>query len=170
MSASNSTPTYSLSSHSNRSFRTLKPPPPLTKGQQDRQARNKDPFASDDESDDSEGGWGGRWDAYGNDTYANTQLRRDAAIKLDNPELVMMLAQSRNDSIPATRNYLTRIMCGFLTAADIEAEEVAEKEAAEAKNRGEGGSGSGSKGLGTASGSGGGGSGKKKRVSRGVDE
>lgn len=34
---------------------------------------------------------------YGQDSYASIQLRRDAAIKLDNPELVMMLAMARND-------------------------------------------------------------------------
>ena len=34
---------------------------------------------------------------YGNDSFVNTQSRRKAAITLDNPELVMMLAQSRND-------------------------------------------------------------------------
>ena len=34
---------------------------------------------------------------YGNDSFANIQSRRQAAITLDNPELVMMLAQSRND-------------------------------------------------------------------------
>ena len=34
---------------------------------------------------------------YGNDTYTNVRLRREAAVILDNPELLMMHAQARND-------------------------------------------------------------------------
>ncbi|TVY57765.1 hypothetical protein LSUE1_G008954, partial [Lachnellula suecica] len=98
--------------------------------QQDRQARNKDPYSASEESDSPWEGPGGRFDAYGNDSYANIQLRRDAAVKLDNPELVMMLAMARNDSIPATRHYLTKIMCGYITAEGIAAEEAREKEKA----------------------------------------
>jgi len=89
----------------------------------DRQARNKD-YPTSEDSDSSWDGPSGRFDAYGNDSYSNIQLRRDAAIKLDNPEIVMMLAMARNDSVPATRNYLMNIICGFTTQEDLEAEEA----------------------------------------------
>jgi hypothetical protein len=48
-------------------------------------------------------GWKGknagsdRSSRYGNDTYTNVKLRREAAVILDNPELLMMHAQARND-------------------------------------------------------------------------
>ncbi|TVY33804.1 hypothetical protein LOCC1_G007706 [Lachnellula occidentalis] len=124
---------------------------PFTASMRDRQARNKD-YPSSEDSDSSWDGPSGRFDAndsYGNDSYANTQLRRDAAIKLDNPELVMMLAMARNDSIPATRNYLTKIMCGFATQEELEAEEALrdqmEREKEREKEKGKtAGSGSGS--------------------------
>ncbi|TVY85646.1 hypothetical protein LAWI1_G008124 [Lachnellula willkommii] len=111
----------------------------------DRQARNKD-YPSSEDSDSSWEGPGGRFDAYGNDSYANTQLRRDAAIKLDNPELVMMLAMARNDSIPATRHHLMKIMCGFTTQEDLETQEAPrdEKEREKEKEKKTAGSGSGS--------------------------
>jgi len=113
---------------------------------QDRQARNKD-YPTSEDSDSSWEGPNGRFDAYGNDSYANIQLRRDAAIKLDNPELVMMLAMARNDSIPATRHHLTKIMCGFTTQEDLDAEEALRDERErEREERG--------KGLGKASASG----------------
>jgi hypothetical protein len=35
--------------------------------------------------------------SYGNDTYEQVQKRREAAIVLDNPELLMMHAQARFD-------------------------------------------------------------------------
>jgi chitinase len=39
--------------------------------------------------------------SYGNDTYEHVQKRREAAIVLDNPELLMMHAQARFDvSLP----------------------------------------------------------------------
>jgi len=81
---------------------------------QDRQARNKDPYSSSDESSDS--AWEGqsrKFDVYGNDTYERVQKRREAAIVLDNPELLMMHAQARFDSIPGTRHYFTKILCGY---------------------------------------------------------
>jgi hypothetical protein len=37
------------------------------------------------------------WLSYGGDSYEQIQQRREAAIVLDNPELLMMHAQSRND-------------------------------------------------------------------------
>ncbi|TVY57337.1 hypothetical protein LCER1_G001772 [Lachnellula cervina] len=121
---------------------------PFTEAMRDRQARNKD-YPSSEDSDSSWDGPRGRFDAknsYGNDSYANTQLRRDAAIKLDNPELVMMLAMARNDSIPATRHHLMKIMCGFTTQEDLEAQEALkdDKEREKEKKTAVSGSGSGS--------------------------
>ncbi|KAL5323993.1 hypothetical protein ACEPPN_008536 [Leptodophora sp. 'Broadleaf-Isolate-01'] len=88
-------------------------PPPFTASMQDAQARNKDPYESSEESSD-DGGWvGGRWDAYGNESYENVQKRRMAAVILDSPELLMMHSQARSDSIPATRHYFTKLLCGF---------------------------------------------------------
>ncbi|KAF4628122.1 hypothetical protein G7Y89_g10028 [Cudoniella acicularis] len=142
-----------MSSHSTPS-RTTKPPakstktshsssPLFTPMMQDRQARNKDRYSDSDDSDSPWEGPGSRFDAYGNDSYANVQLRRDAAIKLDNPELVMMLAQSRNDSIPATRLYLTKIMCGFITQEDLDAENARLKDNGDESGSGKAGKGKG---------------------------
>ncbi|KAE9375743.1 hypothetical protein N431DRAFT_437248 [Stipitochalara longipes BDJ] len=86
----------------------------FTPAMQDRQARNKDPYASSEESSDS--AWEGqnrRFDVYSKDSFARVQRRREAAIILDNPELLMMHAQARNDSIPGARHYFTKILCGF---------------------------------------------------------
>ncbi|OAA67178.1 hypothetical protein SPI_01754 [Niveomyces insectorum RCEF 264] len=45
--------------------------------------------------------------------FETVSRRRHAALVLDSPELLMMYAQSMNDSIPATRLRFTRIMCGY---------------------------------------------------------
>ncbi|RDL40319.1 uncharacterized protein BP5553_00298 [Venustampulla echinocandica] len=95
--------------------------PLFTPTMQDRQARNKNPYSSSDDEDSPDEDQDDRYDS----SYANTQLRRDAAIKLDNPELVMMLAQSRNESIPSTRRYLTKLMGGFITQRQLDAQAAA---------------------------------------------
>jgi len=87
--------------------------PLFTPRMQDAQARNKDSYASSSEDSPWEGA-GRRFDAYGNDSYTNTQLRRAAAVILDNPELLMMHAQARNDSITGTRHHFTKQLCGYL--------------------------------------------------------
>ncbi|KIN02536.1 hypothetical protein OIDMADRAFT_178475 [Oidiodendron maius Zn] len=98
---------------------TTKPPsaqrpssPTFTPSMQDAQARNKDPYAL---SSDSESESSSRYDAYGNDTYEAIQLRREAAVVLDTPELLMMHAQARGDSIPATRYHFMKQLCGYVT-------------------------------------------------------
>jgi len=101
---------------------------------QDRQARNKDPFSSEEESSDS--AWEGqsrKFDVYGNDTYEQVQKRREAAIVLDNPELLMMHAQARFDSIPGTRHYFTKILCGYEDEKDPYSLSMRNAEAATAK-------------------------------------
>lgn len=84
---------------------------------QDAQARNKDPYASDS-SESAYEGTGKKYDSYGNETYEQVQQRREAAIVLDSPELLMMHAQARNDSIPGTRHYFTKMLCGYLDEND----------------------------------------------------
>ncbi|KAH8687631.1 hypothetical protein BGZ60DRAFT_394071 [Tricladium varicosporioides] len=121
--SSHSTPSKSTKSAAKGYKPSHSSTPLFTPMMQDRQARNKEPYSSSDDSD-SPYPWDShsKFDAYGNDSYSSIQLRRDAAVKLDNPEIVMMLAAARNDSIPATRLYLTKIMCGFITQEDIDAE------------------------------------------------
>ncbi|KAM3075236.1 hypothetical protein ACMFMF_005913 [Clarireedia jacksonii] len=85
----------------------------FTRIQQDQQARNKEPNADtfdDDSSDD--GGRFGEYDLYGNESYTTLVTRREAVYVLDNPELLMMHAQARNDSIPATRHYFRKLLSG----------------------------------------------------------
>ncbi|CZT01945.1 uncharacterized protein RAG0_09321 [Rhynchosporium agropyri] len=89
-------------------------PPPFTASMQDAQARDKDPYeSSDDDSDDGRWKGGGRLDAFGEEPYEVVQRRRMAAVILDSPELLMMHSQARCDSIPATRHYFTKLLCGF---------------------------------------------------------
>lgn len=87
--------------------------------------------------------------SYGNDTYERVQKRREAAIVLDNPELLMMHAQARFDvsssgmswaqwlisvqSIPGTRHYFTKILCGYEDEKDPYSVSMRNAEAARAK-------------------------------------
>jgi len=79
---------------------------------QDAQARNKDPYA-DSSSDSPYEGPSKRFDRFDMETYEYVQKRREAAVVLDSPELLMMHAQARGDSIPGTRHYFTKLMCGY---------------------------------------------------------
>ncbi|KAH8590305.1 hypothetical protein B0O99DRAFT_691741 [Bisporella sp. PMI_857] len=107
---------------SKRKLTSSASPRPFSARQQDAQARHKDPYPSDSSSDSAAWeGYGGRYDAYGND-YVTTQIRREAAIILDTPELLMMHAQARNDSIPGTRYYFTKRMCGYISKEELEEE------------------------------------------------
>ncbi|KAG9249026.1 hypothetical protein BJ878DRAFT_537792 [Calycina marina] len=116
-----------------RRSHTLQTPKPLTARQQDAQARNKDPYSEPD-SPQWQGNWNpssnafARYDASGMDSYESQALRRKAAIVLDNPELLMMYALARNDSIPGTRYYFAQISTGYLTSADLENAEDLEKQ------------------------------------------
>ncbi|KAL3421872.1 hypothetical protein PVAG01_06028 [Phlyctema vagabunda] len=85
--------------------------PKYTARQQDAQARNKDPWDeySSDSSDESP-----YTRAHSHtDSYEMIQRRREAAIILDSPELLMMSAQARGDSIPATRLFFMKQLCGY---------------------------------------------------------
>jgi hypothetical protein len=50
---------------------------------------------------------------YKQESYETVEKRRAAAVILDSPELLMMHAQSRGDSIPGTRQHFTKILCGY---------------------------------------------------------
>ncbi|KAK4198512.1 hypothetical protein QBC40DRAFT_178521 [Triangularia verruculosa] len=90
----------------------------------DRQAKGKDPYHSGDGSDgsdlsDRESGatpsklrlvGGGRPEK---EDPARVELRQKAIAFLDNPELLMMYAQSTGDSIPGARLHFMRILCGY---------------------------------------------------------
>ncbi|KAF7908561.1 uncharacterized protein EAF01_004316 [Botrytis porri] len=80
---------------------------------QDQQARNKEPDDDnyDDESSDDDL-TGASYDLFGNESYISVQIRREAVAVLDNPELLMMHAAARNDSIPSTRLYFLQRLSG----------------------------------------------------------
>ncbi|KAK4150188.1 hypothetical protein C8A00DRAFT_37224 [Chaetomidium leptoderma] len=88
----------------------------------DRQARGKDPYQSGDGSDDGtlserESGAGTKL-RLGNgrvekEDFSRLEARQKAIAFLDNPELLMMYAQSTGDSIPAARLHFTKILCGY---------------------------------------------------------
>ncbi|KAE8444428.1 hypothetical protein EG329_000519 [Mollisiaceae sp. DMI_Dod_QoI] len=87
----------------------------FTSKMQDRQARGKDVLSSDDDSSDNV--FNPRFNPYENaDAWESRQRRRLAAVILDNPELLMMHAQERSDSIPGTRHHFTKILCGYQEA------------------------------------------------------
>lgn len=82
---------------------------------QDRQARDKDPFyssssysESSDENDEKSTSSPIR-----KESYQTLQTRREAAVILDNPELLFMYSNARNDSLAGTRHHFTKILCGY---------------------------------------------------------
>ncbi|CAI4217327.1 unnamed protein product [Parascedosporium putredinis] len=85
----------------------------FTDDMRDRQARGKDPYRV--ASDESEGEEVMRMPGEMSDreSFRVVEQRRMAAQILADPELLMMHALSRRDSIPGTRLHFTRILCGF---------------------------------------------------------
>ncbi|KAK0674519.1 hypothetical protein QBC41DRAFT_2164 [Cercophora samala] len=96
----------------------------------DRQARGKDPYHSGDGSEASDlsdresgvspsklrlggGGGGGGGGRPEREDFASRELRQKAIAFLDNPELLMMYAQSTGDSIPGARLHFMRMLCGY---------------------------------------------------------
>ncbi|KAK6599592.1 hypothetical protein ACHAO1_001653 [Botrytis cinerea] len=80
---------------------------------QDQQARNKEPDDDNyDEDSSDEDLTGASYDLFGNESYISVQIRREAVAVLDNPELLMMHAAARNDSIPSTRLYFLQRLSG----------------------------------------------------------
>ncbi|OBT94875.1 hypothetical protein VE01_06299 [Pseudogymnoascus verrucosus] len=90
--------------------------------QRDRQARNKSPKTGEAVWCGEEGGTGGEGEgdgvreekvSYTDDSYEAVERRRWAATILDCPELLMMHAQARQDTIPSTRLHFTKLLCGY---------------------------------------------------------
>ncbi|TQS39013.1 hypothetical protein Golomagni_00468 [Golovinomyces magnicellulatus] len=102
----------SSQSSSSRSFA------PFTTKMQDRQARDKDPFSSSDDSDESMGEAGANKKKPIKESYQVLQRRREAAVILDSPELLMMYSQARCDSLAGTRHYFTKMLAGYLESED----------------------------------------------------
>ncbi|KAK4120852.1 hypothetical protein N657DRAFT_683333 [Parathielavia appendiculata] len=94
----------------------------FTSEMRDRQARGKDPYHSGDGSDDGsltdrESGPGSRLrlgtGRVEKEDFARVERRQKAIAFLDNPELLMMYAQSTGESIPAARLHFTKLLCGY---------------------------------------------------------
>ncbi|KFX86564.1 hypothetical protein V490_09028, partial [Pseudogymnoascus sp. VKM F-3557] len=47
------------------------------------------------------------------DSYEAVERRKWASTILDCPELLMMHAQARQDTIPSTRLHFTKLLCGY---------------------------------------------------------
>ncbi|KAL2015017.1 hypothetical protein VTK56DRAFT_6527 [Thermocarpiscus australiensis] len=100
----------------------------FTPQMRDRQARGKDPYHAGDGSDDADLGDGesgarvrlrlgsGRVEQ---EDFSTLERRQKAIAFLDNPELLMMYAQSTGDSIPGARLHFMKMLCGY---GDEEAE------------------------------------------------
>ncbi|KAH8907121.1 hypothetical protein BR93DRAFT_669889 [Coniochaeta sp. PMI_546] len=85
----------------------------------DRMSRGKDPYCSDEASDESEllsrntsakfrlGG------AAEQEDFGKKERREKAVAFLDSPELLMMYAQSQGDSIAGARLHFMKMMCGY---------------------------------------------------------
>jgi len=78
----------------------------MTSLMQDRQARNK-PFSGPGEEEDSD------LPKSRNLSFEMVERRRKAATVLDSPELLMTYANALGDSIPSTRQRMTKILCGY---------------------------------------------------------
>ncbi|KAK3320928.1 hypothetical protein B0T19DRAFT_253271 [Cercophora scortea] len=98
--------------------------PAFTPQMRDRQARGKDPSQSTDGSEDNSDDlsdnetdvslhrrMGGR--RIGKEDFAAIERRQTAIAFLENPELLMMYAQSTGDSITGARYHFTKMMCGY---------------------------------------------------------
>ncbi|KAK3683738.1 hypothetical protein B0T22DRAFT_259548 [Podospora appendiculata] len=102
--------------------------PAFTPRMRDRQARGKDPYQSTDGSDDNSDLSDGETDIslrgrigngrIGKEDFAATERRQKAIAFLENPELLMMYAQSTGDSVAGARYHFTKMMCGYDNADD----------------------------------------------------
>jgi len=145
MSSSSSTPSGAGPSTTTSAKKTKSPPSKTTKHtkekaplftplMRDAQARNKEPYLSSDSDSEIELG-NKRFDVWGNDTYENMQRRREAAVVLDSPELLMMFANGRNDSVPGTRLYFLKMLAGYHDQEDEESSVRTEEEKGKEKEK-----------------------------------
>ncbi|KAK2600173.1 hypothetical protein QQS21_005118 [Conoideocrella luteorostrata] len=105
-------------------------PGPLTFGKsseavkarmRDRQARGKNPYGADSESEYDEDGYEADEEALKlvsdsclrRETFEERERRGYAISVLDSPEQLMMHAQSTGDSIPGQRHRFAAMLCGF---------------------------------------------------------
>ncbi|KAK0626021.1 hypothetical protein B0T14DRAFT_561971 [Immersiella caudata] len=100
----------------------------FTPQMRDRQARGKDPYHSGDGSEgsdlsDRETSSGSRLrlgsSRLEKEDFTRTERRNKAEAYLDNPELLMMYAQSTEDSMAGARLHFTRMLCGYENEDDI---------------------------------------------------
>ncbi|EEY19295.1 predicted protein [Verticillium alfalfae VaMs.102] len=97
---------------------------------------------SDSEGDDDEntgfiggtgcGGGGGASERQRGETFEAFRRREWARDVLESPEMLMWYASSREDSIPGTRLFFTRVLCGF------EEDHVPPQESTQRKSSGSG--------------------------------
>ena len=94
----------------------------------DRQARGKDPYHSGDGSEgsdlsDRETSAGSRLrlgsSRLEKEDFSRTERRNKAEAYLDSPELLMMYAQSTEDSMAGARLHFTRMLCGYENEDDV---------------------------------------------------
>ncbi|KAL2160378.1 hypothetical protein VTH06DRAFT_1551 [Thermothelomyces fergusii] len=94
----------------------------FTPEMRDRQARGKDPYQSGDGSEggnlsDRESGSTSRLrlgsSRVEKEDFARVESRQKAIAFLENPELLMMYAQSTGESIAAARFHFTKMLCGY---------------------------------------------------------
>ncbi|KAL2149446.1 hypothetical protein VTH82DRAFT_8097 [Thermothelomyces myriococcoides] len=91
----------------------------FTSEMRDRQARGKDPYRGSDNSDSSDRETGSATRLrFGNsrvekEDFARVEKRQKAIAFLENPELLMMYAQSTGESIAAARLHFTKMLCGY---------------------------------------------------------
>ncbi|KAH7321121.1 hypothetical protein B0I35DRAFT_428615 [Stachybotrys elegans] len=129
----------------------------FTPRRRERQSRGKEPYASstDDDEDDNDHARLRLGQGLSVVSYVDQEQRGWAMAMLDDPEQLLMYAQSTDDSVPGQRLRAMKALCGI----DVPHKEpVIHKEAPKSNNPG-GGSGSGS-------GSGGGGNGDGEASSR----
>ncbi|KFA66149.1 hypothetical protein S40285_03359 [Stachybotrys chlorohalonatus IBT 40285] len=86
----------------------------FTPQQRDQQARGKDPYStsSDDSSEEQCRVRPGQANVPA-ESFEDRERRGWAMAVLDNPELLLMYAQSSNDSVPAQRYKVMRALCGL---------------------------------------------------------
>jgi hypothetical protein len=90
----------------------------FTRQMRDRQARGKDPYQSGEGSDGGRESGSGTTLRLGSgrvekEDFSRVERRKKAITFLDDPELLMMHAQSTGESIAAARLHFTKMLCGY---------------------------------------------------------
>ncbi|KAK3304397.1 uncharacterized protein B0T15DRAFT_494860 [Chaetomium strumarium] len=90
----------------------------FTPQMRDKQARGQDPYNSGDVSDEGDFKDAAAKFRLGNgriekEDFFRVERRQKAIAFLDNPELLMMYAQSTGNSVAGARLHWTRVLCGY---------------------------------------------------------